>query len=533
MKRSLTKILFIILCLSFSFIANAQDRLNYEMIDRIRDEGLYHSQVMELARFMTDVYGPRLANSPSFNQAAQWAQEKFQEYGINAEMQAYGEVGLGWENKYTSVHMIKPQYQSIIAYPRAWSRGTTGKVKGKVVYINSQEIYSQSDLEQYRDKIRGRIVLIEPKRELKPDFTPDANRLSDEELNNMACLRIIPKPAMVTLKQHEYDDLLEGNIRKILSRDLLNDFFETEGVAVRVSPGRPQDQAQIAKGNVSPGGGRPLRKEDPKPLPHVVLAAEHYNRIVRILEIGIDVELEIEVRVKYDEEDLQDYNIIAEIPGSDLKDEIVMLGAHFDAASSGTGATDNAAGSSVVIEAMRILKVVGAKPRRTIRAALWGGEEIGHLGSRAYVKKHFGNPATQQVFSDHSKLSVYFNTDWYGLFRGLFLYGNDLVRPIFKEWMKPFNDLGFSHLSPGNNRGSDNMSFLSVGLPGFRFIQDDLEFWTTTWHTSMDVYDRLVAEDLIANSVIMAGMVYLAAMHDDLLPRSNNMMNNNRRWHKK
>ncbi len=533
MKRSLTKTLLILLFLSFSLIANAQNQLDYEMIDRIRNEGLNHSHVMELARYMTDVYGPRLANSPSFNRAAQWASGKFQEYGIDAEVQAYGEVGIGWENRYTSVHLIKPQYQSIIAYPRAWTRGTMGKVTGNVVLINSQEIYSQTDLEQYRDKIRGRIVLIEPKRELRPDFIPDANRLSVEELNDMASLSIISQPAMVTLKQNEYDTMLQGNVRQPLSRELLNDFFESEGVAVLVSPGRPQDQAQIAKGNVNPGGGRPLKKDDPKPLPHVVLAAEHYNRIVRNLEIGIEVELEIEVKVEYDEDDLQDYNIIAEIPGTDLEDEIVMLGAHFDAAPSGTGATDNAAGSSVVMEAMRILKVVGAKPRRTIRAALWGGEEVGHLGSRAYVKKHFGDPATQQFLPDHAKLSVYFNTDWYGLFRGLFLYGNDLVRPIFEEWMKPFNDLGFTYLSPGNNGGSDNMSFLSVGLPGFRFIQDDLEFWTTTWHTSMDVYDRLVAEDLIANSVIMAGMVYCAAMHDDLLPRSDNMMNNNRRWHKK
>ena len=411
MKRSLTIISVILLILSFSSIVNAQDQLNYELIDKIRDEGLNHSNVMELVRYMTDVYGPRLANSPSYNQAAKWALEKFQEYGINAEIQAYGEVGLGWENTYTSVHMIKPPYQSIIAYPKAWSRGTNGNIKGNVLYINSQETYSQSDFEQYRDKIRDRIVLIEPKRELKPDFIPDANRLSDEELNDMASLRIIPQPAMVTMKQHEYDTMVQGTVRQPLSRDLLNNFFETEGVAVLVSPGRPQDQAQIAKGNVSPEGGRPLQKDDPKPLPHVVLAVEHYNRIVRNLEIGIDVELEIEVRVEYDEEDLQDYNIIAEIKGTDLEDEIVMLGAHFDAASPGTGATDNAAGSSVVMEAMRLLKVVGAKPRRTIRAALWGGEEIGHLGSRAYVKKHFGNPATQHVLPDHANLSVYFNTD--------------------------------------------------------------------------------------------------------------------------
>jgi Zn-dependent M28 family amino/carboxypeptidase len=253
---------------------------------------------------------------------------------------------------------------------------------------------------------------------------------------------------------------------------------------------------------------------------------------MRIMGWGIDVEMEVETRIFFEEDDLRDFNVIAEIPGNDLKEEIVMIGGHYDGEPSGTGATDNASGCAAVMEAMRILKTVGAKPRRTIRAALWGSEEAGHLGSSAYVKKHFGGPETQQVLPEHNNLSVYFNMDWYGRFRGIYLQGNDLVRPIFEEWMKPFHDVGMTHIVPGNTGGTDHMDFVRAGLPGFQFIQDDLEFFTTTFHTNMDVYDRLVPEDLMQASVILASFAYNAAMRDQKLPRTPNQMKNNRRWHK-
>ena len=257
---------------------------------------------------------------------------------------------------------------------------------------------------------------------------------------------------------------------------------------------------------------------------------------MRILERGLRVKMEVEIKVKWEEDDMRDFNVIAEIPGSDLKDEVVLIGGHYDGEPSGTGATDNAAGCAAVMEAMRILTTVGARPRRTIRAALWGCEEAGHLGSRAYVKAHYAdpdaNPESQKYLLEHIKLSVYFNMDWYGRFRGIYLQGNDLVRPIFAEWMKPFHDVGMTYLVPGNTGGTDHMGFVAVGLPGFQFIQDDLEFFTTTFHTNMDVYDRLVPEDLMQAAVILASFAYNAAVRDEMLPRTNNQMKNNRRWHK-
>jgi Zn-dependent M28 family amino/carboxypeptidase len=251
---------------------------------------------------------------------------------------------------------------------------------------------------------------------------------------------------------------------------------------------------------------------------------------VRLLERGVEVTIEAEVRIHYDEEDLQDYNLVAEIPGTDLAHEIVMIGGHFDAESAGTGATDNASGSAVVMETMRVLHSIGAQPRRTIRAVLWGSEEAGHLGSRSYINNHFANWETGEPLPDYDNLSVYFNTDWYGRFRGIFLEGNPLVVPIFTEWMKPFNNLGLTHLIPVNTRGTDSDSFNAVGLPGFKFLQDDLEYFTTTWHSNMDVYDRLVAEDLMGNAAILASFAYHAAMRDEKIPRVKKRLINGRRW---
>ena len=284
------------------------------------------------------------------------------------------------------------------------------------------------------------------------------------------------------------------------------------------------------KGTVRVVGGDPISPADPKPMPQVIVAPEHYNRVVRLLERGVEVTIEAEVRIHYDEEDLQDYNLVAEIPGTDLAHEIVMIGGHFDAESAGTGATDNASGSAVVMETMRVLHSIGAQPRRTIRAVLWGSEEAGHLGSRSYINNHFANWETGEPLPDYDNLSVYFNTDWYGRFRGIFLEGNPLVVPIFSEWMKPFNNLGLTHLIPVNTRGTDSDSFNAVGLPGFKFLQDDLEYFTTTWHSNMDVYDRLVAEDLMGNAVILASFAYHAAMRDEKIPRVDKRLINGRRW---
>ena len=502
------------------------------MIDKFRDEGFNRSQVMDVASYMADVYGPRLSNSPSYTRAARWAKERFNDYGIAAEMQAYGQLGIGWENRYTSVHMHKPEYQPIIAYPFPWSRGTNGKIISNVVFVNSQALYTESDFDQYRRKLRNKIVFIMPKRKLELNFNPVAVRYSEEELEGKSELLITQKENTVTLTASEYDKLRQGKVKEPLSRQKLNDLLDGAGAAVIVSPGRRgRGSGHYDKGIVSVAGGRPLPKNAPRPLPQLIMSAEHYNRVMRVLEKGIDVEMEVEINNYYEKEDMNDYNIIAEIPGSDLRDEIVMIGGHYDAKPAGTGATDNASGAAAVMEAMRILKETGAQPRRTIRAALWGSEEVGHYGSSAYVEQNFGGPAVASRLPDHEKFSVYFNMDWYGRFRGIYLQGNDLVRPIFEAWMKPFHDVGMSYLFPGNTGGSDHLDYIRAGLPGFQFIQDDLEFRSTAFHTNMDVYDRLVADDLMQASVILASWAYLAAMRDEMIPRSEKQMKNNRRWY--
>jgi hypothetical protein len=501
---------------------DAPEPVDVEMVVKMRDEGFRRSQVMDLAGVMTDVYGPRYANSPSYDRAAAWARDKFDEWGLaNVALEAWGEYGLGWENEYTSVHLLSPAYQPLIAYSVANTRGTDGVVRGSVALVDVTEIYTDADLEPYRGTLAGKIVLTQPERPLDLNFQPAAVRLSDEELGDMARLVIAPQS--------------EGRgdrepARRPLSRERLASFFEAEGAAVLVSPGRastaPMDKGIV----VVTGAGRTPVGSTP-PMAAVIVAAEHYNRAVRVLQRGIDVEMEVEVRNTFHDDDPLDYNVIAEIPGTDLADEIVMIGGHYDGEPAGTGATDNASGAASVMEAMRILKAVGAQPRRTIRAALWGSEESGLLGSRGYVRAHFGDRDSGEILPDHDKLAVYFNMDWYGRFRGIYLQGNDAARPIFEAWMRPFHDVGMSWIAPGNTGGSDHMAFQQVGLPGFQFIQDDLEFFTTGFHTNMDVYDRLVAEDLMQASVILASFAYHAAMRDEKFPRADGV-NNGRRWHK-
>lgn len=500
----------------------AEEPVDIFMMEKIRNEGFEHSEVMEIAGYMTDVLGPRFSNSPGYTRAAEWARDKFKEYGMAAELEAYGEVGPGWDNRYTSVHMHSPQYMPFIAYTQPYSRSTKGKIIGAAIHLDITSISSREELEEYTGKLQGKIILIEPERKLALNFNPAAVRLSDQELSEMAELRII----FPGERTREY------GTRGPVPRGEIMAFLEQEGAAALVEPGGPVGEAPMDKGLVHVSAPRPIKKDAPKPMPGVIVAAEHYNRVVRILQKGIPVEMEVETRVYWDEENLHDYNVIAEIPGTDLKDEIVMIGGHYDGEPTGTGATDNASGCAAVMEAMRILKAVGAQPRRTIRAALWGCEEAGHLGSQAYVQKHFWDSTKKKAQPEHSKLAVYFNMDWYGRFRGIYLQGNDLVRPIFEAWMKPFHDVGMSWIVPGNTGGTDHMAFVRAGLPGFQFIQDDLEFFTTTFHTNMDVYDRLVPEDLMQAAVILAAFAYNAAVRQEMLPRSPHQIKNNRRWHK-
>ncbi len=507
-------------------LALAEDKADFAAIYKIKDEGLNRSQAREILSYMTDVFGPRLSGSPGKRMATDWVQQKLREWGLeNVHTEKY-DFGRSWELKKFQAHMIEPVYSPLLAYPKAWTPGTNGIVRGEAIRV---DIASEADIEKYRGKLKGMFVLSQPERETEARFSPDATRYTDEELAEIAQM---PEPG----EQRRFMRRPGGFPSRALRRKI-NEFYVSEGVAVVLDPSRGEDGTIF----VSSGGDR---DEDAPPVPpQVTLAVEHYNRICRILDKKIKVTLEMEVQADFLSQDLNDYNILADLPGTDKKDELVMLGGHFDSWHAATGATDNAAGCVVAMEAVRILKAAGLKPRRTIRIALWGGEEEGFLGSRAYVDEHFASrpspPENLERYSpeymkwmreqmqtpptlkpEYNKLSAYWNYDnGTGKIRGIYLQGNEEVRPIFEAWLAPFKDMGATTLTIRNTGGTDHLSFDRVGLPGFQFIQDSIDYGTRTHHSNMDVYDRIQIGDIMQSAVIMASFVYHTAMRDKMLPR--------------
>jgi carboxypeptidase Q len=514
-------LILVVFCLALT-----EDKADLAAIYKIKDEGLNRSQVMDILSYMTDVYGPRLSGSPDKQKAADWVMQKLNEWGLeNVHMEKY-DFGRSWELKKFQAHMIEPVYSPLLAYPKAWTPGTNGIVRGEAIRI---DIASEADIEKYRGKLEGMFVLTQPEREVETHFTPDATRHTDEELAEIA---LMPEPG----QQRQFRRRPGGFPSRALRRKI-NEFYVSEGVAAVLDPSRGEDGTIF----VSSGGDR---AEDAPPVPpQVTLAVEHYNRICRILDKKIKVTLEMEIQADFLSQDLNDYNILADLPGTDKKDELVMLGGHFDSWHAATGATDNAAGCAVAMEAVRILKAAGLKPRRTIRIALWGGEEEGLLGSRAYVDDHFASrpspPDNLEPYSEeymkwmraqmqtpptlkpeYNKLSAYWNYDnGTGKIRGIYLQGNEEVRPIFEAWLAPFEDMGATTLTIRNTGGTDHQSFDRVGLPGFQFIQDRIDYGTRTHHSNMDVYDRIQKGDIMQSAVIMASFVYHTAMRDKMLPR--------------
>jgi hypothetical protein len=506
-------------------VAMAQDKPDLAAITKIKDEGLNRSQVMDVLSYLTDVYGPRLGGSPNIRKAGDWVQKKLTEWGFaNVHAEPY-EYGRSWELKRFQAHMVEPTYEPLIGFPKAWTPGTNGLVRGEAVRV---DIAAEADIEKYRGKLKGMFVLTQPVQELSPHLTPDAKRYTDEDL---AGLVMMPEPG-----QQRGRFGRGGFPNRDLARKI-NEFFIAEGVAAVLDTSRGDDGTIFVQG----GGSR--AKDAPPLPPQVTLAAEHYNRICRILDKKIKVLLEIEVQADFPSQDLNDFNIIAELTGTDKKDEIVMVGGHFDSWQGGTGAADDAVGCAAAMEAVRILKDAGLKPRRTIRLALWGGEEGGLMGSRAYVSQHFASrptpPANLERGSEefrkwmqanagapptlkpeYSKLSGYFNYDnGSGKIRGIYLQGNEELRPIFTAWLAPFADMGATTVTIRNTGGTDHQSFDAVSLPGFQFIQDELDYGTRVHHTNMDVYDRIARGDVMQSAVIIASFVYHTAMRDALLPR--------------
>lgn len=509
--------LALIMCLKPGFFALsllpavllAEEKVDLSIVHRIRAEALQNSKVMDHLFYLTDVNGPRLTGSTGYKKAADWVVKRATEYKLsNPQLERWGPFGRGWEYTKFSAHLLEPAYTPVIGFPLAWSAGTNGPVTGEPVLA---PLRSPDDFEKHKGKLRGKIVLIDQPRETPLLFNPLAKRHSDTDL---AALEAAPEPGA-----RPGGPPLPANFRNMEElrqfRTKRAAFLKEEGVLAVIATGTSADG-----GTVFASSGGSHDRKNPVPPPMIAITPEHYNRIVRLLEHKIPVKLEFDIQARVVEETLDSWNVVAEIPGTRKKDEIVMIGAHLDSWHGATGATDNAAGSAVAIEVMRILKSLAVPMDRTVRMVLWSGEEQGLLGSKAYVKEHFADPTKMDLKPEHAKISAYYNLDnGSGKIRGVYLQGNDMVRPIFTAWLAPFADLGAKSLGIRNTSGTDHLSFDAVGIPGFQFIQEPLEYNTRTHHSNMDVYDHIAKGDLMQASAIMASFVYHTAMREEMIPR--------------
>lgn len=499
--------------------AHAQDPIDLSAVKKIKAEGLNNSKVMDIAYHITDITGPRLSNSPGLKRAQNWIVKYLQQIGLkNVTLEAWGEFGKGWQLDKMYAATILPYYHPIIAYPKAWTPGTKGLIKSTVVLLEADTI---SDLAKYAGKLKGKIVILEhgSSQSLKNSDVTDFSRYTDENLAKIATPEII------------------NNINEPVNRTMLLGKAQKQGAMMMRSPSvrikidsilfaeKIGLKLTLSKGShgtlfISNGASYKLNA---KPVsPELEISGEDYFHILRLLRGGQKVEMEAEIKTSFYGNDPMGYNVIGEIPGTDpiLKDEIVMIGAHLDSWHSGTGATDNAAGCSVMIEAIRILKSINFRPKRTIRIALWSAEEQGLLGSNGYVKKHFGNPANMNLKPEHEKLSAYFNLDnGAGIIRGIYSQGNKAAKDIFSDWLLPFADLGAKTTTANSTYGTDHLSFDAVGLPGFQFIQDPLDYYSRTHHSNQDTFDRLLEDDLKKSSTIIASFIYHTSERGDKLPR--------------
>jgi hypothetical protein len=566
--------------------AQAQSTPAPAAVERIKDEGLNRSEVMKTLEYLTDVIGPRLTGSPALRRANEWTRERLTQWGLqNAHLEPWGPFGRGWTLKRFSAEAVEPQAFPLLAYPRAWSPGLDAPLTADLVVVDAK---TDEELQKYRGQLRGKIVLAGTERQLRPLFEPKASRLNEKQLLELADA---PDPALLPARPRRQPQTPE-QLAALRFNDRKTQFYYDEGVALLVGSSPAGDggmlqfvqSAAVPQPSDTPFDKRknPWEKDAPRIIPQIALSNDHYNRLARMLRQGEKVRLNVNLQVEFDDADPMSYNTVAEIPGTDLKEEVVMLGAHLDSWHTATGATDNAAGVAIMMEAVRILKALNLQPRRTVRIALWSGEEQGLLGSRFYVREHFGplpaptpaaagatqpdaaaaavaektgktpkkrearetaaktpgaqptpaaptpTPAPGARFKpEHARLNVYFNADsGTGAIRGVHMQGNEALRPTFRRWLLPFAQLKVGEttytattVTAANAGGSDFLSFDAAGLNGIDFLQDELEYGTRTWHSNQDTFDRAVPEDLKQAAVIVAAFVYNAAVSDAMLPR--------------
>lgn len=501
MKRFVFVVFVSLICNS---LIHAQENVDMAMMQKIRDEEKNNSQVTMLAHNITDVCGPRLTNSPGYNCALAWITQTCKTWGLqNAGREAWGEFGKGWKNNEISLAMKQPYYENVIAYPVPWCKSTAGNITTDLVMLNNLD---SASIDSLGASLKGKIVTVKPSNLTLPSaFKAYATRYDSTGLDTL------PDKYMFTRKEMEEDLPF---IKRMYYTKL---YLKQKGAVALVLSNRGS-----IDGTVFVDGGAGYAKGYAATLPEIKITREDYLKLMRLMQDKKQVTLSLNVQNTFYDKDLTGYNFVAELPGSDpkLKSEVVMLGGHLDSWAGGTGATDNAAGCIVMLEAMRILKTLNIQPKRTIRVALWGGEEQGLYGSFGYVKKHYGDPATMQLKPEQEKISAYYNVDnGSGKIRGIYLQNNDSLKDIFKAWLAPFNDMGASGVTHSNTGSTDHISFDAVGIPAFQFIQDELEYETRTHHSNMDVYDHLSIEDLQQAAVIVAAFVYNTAMRDEKLPR--------------
>lgn len=522
-----------------------EDSVDLNMVHSIKEEAFQNGHVMDHLFQLSDLHGPRLTGSPEFLDAANWVVQQLKEWGISAQLEPWGDFGRSWSLRRFRADLTQPRYMPLIAFPKAWTSGTSGPVHAQVVYApffqnweddmrrdpsKILERLAKYSAEQ-KGKLRGKIVLLDPIRKLKPATDAALQRMDENELTAIGMapspfrspsyewpITALPddpekrKDLYASLPLEVREDFWE-HIQE--SWDRFNAFLKEEGVIAAFSADNSGSGGIMFVGR----GGSP-HTGAPVPPPLIVVEPEQYFRMARLVENKIPVEVDLQVDAEFKEGPVQGINVIGEIPGAGKKNEVVMLGGHLDSWHSGTGATDNAAGCAIAMETLRILKSLNARLDRTVRLALWSGEEQGLYGSRYYVKKHFGDAVTMKVLREHAGLSGYFNVDnGAGKIRGVYLQGNDMMRPIFQKWFEPFKDLGVETITIRDTGGTDHLSFDAVGLPGFQFVQDELDYETRTHHSNVDTYDHADPADMMQASAILASIVYDAANRPEMLPR--------------
>jgi carboxypeptidase Q len=518
--------------LSLSPLASGQmssgDKVDLTALTEIKREAFQRSQVMENLYYLSEVYGPRVNNSRNHRAAAEWAMKQMKDWGLqNVHLETWGPFGYGWQIKKYYGALENPAYAALIGFPLAWTPGTNGPVTAEAVFAPLQ---TEADFAKYKGKLKGKVVLFFEPRELAMHTEAEAHRLTDAEIEARTQTqdpsrngfgggaRGAATPRAGDITPSTFSTAAASGMAL---RNKINAFFKEEGVAVAVTPGYNGDG-----GTVFGSYGGSQNPNDPVGPPMVAITPEQYNRVVRLLQHGEKPKLTFDIQVDYQKDDQMGFNVVGEIPGTTKADEVVMVGGHFDSWQGGTGATDNGTGSSVAMEAMRILAKLHKPMARTVRVALWGGEEEGLYGSLAYVQKHYAPRTTMVKTPEYDKLDVYFNDDsGSGRFRAVSALGNDQLAEIFRSWIEPIKDLQISAVTavtagpttaPG---GTDSTSFSWIGLNGVGFMQDPLEYGTRTHHSNMDLYDRVQNGDGMQGSMIEAWFAYNAATRADMLPR--------------